>query len=528
MIYFFIIFLPTILFSENLKISYYIQTGKNLNNQDIMENEQHLFQTNANILYKAILPNKTLWISNLPESKLFEKSPKIIKIQNNNKNFYRINNPSLTTLITLSSLSLDEEEIPLISWININAFYYGALLLLILYTIFFNHLFQHKSFVIYQYFHIVSMLLLADSDGWLQKVIWPEHSQLSITTIPVFMILSTILLLLFSRILLRTKENRKSLDIILILLLILNILSILLIFFIPASKVLWIVTFLELVTITITLYATIYILIFGETQKYFTVAWMVLLIAMIIEYARYMGFVTTNYYTFFLLKITLFVELITISMMTIIQRLTQLQKETERVENLIKENEHELSQKKFDAKRLQQKHDLLNKLAGTDGLTGLYNRREFFNISESLIFKAKNQFESYSFMMLDLDHFKNVNDTYGHDVGDIVLKSVTKKLTEAKRSDDVFGRIGGEEFAILLPNTSLEEAEELANNFCKIISKLPIDIGEKNLFVTMSVGVASDPNRTSTLSELMKSSDVALYEAKRSGRNRVVSLDCTK
>jgi len=461
---------------------------------------------------------------------LLEKSPQIIKIQNNNKNFYRINNPPLTTLITLSSLSSNEEEIPLVSWVNINAFYYGGLVLLILYTLFFNHLFQHKSFVIYQYFHILSMLLLVDSDGWLQRIIWPEYPQLSSVTIPLFMILSTIFLLLFSRILLQTKENSKGLNIILILLLVLNVLSILLLFFVPASRVFWIVTLLELVTITITLYATIYILFFGETQsqKYFTIAWMVLLIAMILEYSRYAGFITTNYYTLFVLKITLFVELMTISMMTIVQRLTQLQKETERVENLIKENQHELSQKRFDAKRLQQKHDLLNKLAGTDGLTGLYNRREYFNICESLIFKAKNQFEPYSLMMLDLDHFKNVNDTYGHDVGDIVLKSVTKKITEAKRTDDVFGRIGGEEFALFLPNTAQKEAEELANKFCKIISELPIDIGEKNLFVTMSVGVASDPNRTSTLSELMKSSDVALYEAKRSGRNRVVSLDYTR
>jgi len=212
-------------------------------------------------------------------------------------------------------------------------------------------------------------------------------------------------------------------------------------------------------------------------------------------------------------------------MITISQRYTQLEKEIREVKKSAKENEKKLSQLNFDEKRLQHKHDLLNKLAGTDALTGLYNRREYFNICESLIFRAKNEFAPYAMMMLDLDHFKSVNDTYGHDIGDLVLKSVTKAITEAKREDDIFGRIGGEEFAFFMPNTTSKEAEEIANSFCKLVSRLQIDTGKEIIKVTVSIGLASDANRQFTLSELMKSSDIALYQAKENGRNRVVSVE---
>ncbi|RLA72324.1 MAG: diguanylate cyclase response regulator, partial [Epsilonproteobacteria bacterium] len=123
------------------------------------------------------------------------------------------------------------------------------------------------------------------------------------------------------------------------------------------------------------------------------------------------------------------------------------------------------------------------------------------------------------------DHFKNVNDTYGHDIGDIVLKAVTQAANEQKRPNDVFGRIGGEEFAMFMPQIVAKDAEILANKICKSISQLVIKGDRESITVTISIGVTSDANRDLTLSELMKSSDDALYEAKDTGRNRVVARE---
>ncbi len=250
-----------------------------------------------------------------------------------------------------------------------------------------------------------------------------------------------------------------------------------------------------------------------------------LLIAIIIEYLRYTGILPSNLFTLLVLKITLFLELVIVSLSLLSYRITHLEKEQAIIQTHLKKSESQLQKKDLDQERLQHRHDLLNKLAGVDSLTGLYNRREFFNISESLIFGAKNTMSPYALMMLDLDHFKKVNDTYGHDAGDTVLKEVTKAINEHKRSDDIFGRIGGEEFAIFLPKTNAKEAELLANELCLVVEKLIVQSESQSIPITVSIGVTADLNYESTLSELMKSSDIALYEAKEKGRNCVVVVD---
>jgi diguanylate cyclase (GGDEF)-like protein len=128
-----------------------------------------------------------------------------------------------------------------------------------------------------------------------------------------------------------------------------------------------------------------------------------------------------------------------------------------------------------------------------------------------------------SLLMIDIDHFKQVNDRFGHEAGDRVLKFLANVLISAKRASDVVGRIGGEEFAILLPETSKEAALVIAERLRQLAQTCAPAIAGEKLDVTISIGVAAASIRTSGMETLCRQADQALYEAKRSGRNRVVA-----
>ncbi|MDD5051537.1 MAG: cache domain-containing protein [Sulfuricurvum sp.] len=166
---------------------------------------------------------------------------------------------------------------------------------------------------------------------------------------------------------------------------------------------------------------------------------------------------------------------------------------------------------------LQMAHDELQKIATTDTLTKIYNRYAFFNILESQIEKSSRYKDEFSLVMFDLDYFKCINDTYGHDVGDQVLIEVVAHINDSLRKSDIFGRIGGEEFMILLPNTDKQLAKEIAERIRDEVSSIDIKIAGH---ITISAGVVEYiQNDTSEI--LVKRVDIALYHAKTGGRNRV-------
>jgi|GEM_PF-1500784 len=164
----------------------------------------------------------------------------------------------------------------------------------------------------------------------------------------------------------------------------------------------------------------------------------------------------------------------------------------------------------------------LNLLATTDSLTGILNRRRFLELSDKEYKRSKRYNHSLSFIMFDLDHFKGINDTHGHDAGDEVLKEVSRTVSEHLRQTDIFARVGGEEFAILMPETSGDMAVTIAE---RIRSSLEITVIEKypEIILTASFGVSELQNEES-ISVLIKRGDRALYEAKDGGRNKVVYI----
>ena len=165
-------------------------------------------------------------------------------------------------------------------------------------------------------------------------------------------------------------------------------------------------------------------------------------------------------------------------------------------------------------------------LVDTDELTGLTSRRHFFAILGSEMFRARIKGESLCMMMLDIDHFKNINDTYGHLAGDMILKQLGKILKENTYPLDYVGRYGGDEFIILMPETSYSTAIKVAEKLRKIIDSCHWDIGEKRISVTVSIGIASIDSEDSN--ELISRADKALYMAKEKGRNCIVCWEEAK
>jgi diguanylate cyclase (GGDEF)-like protein len=163
----------------------------------------------------------------------------------------------------------------------------------------------------------------------------------------------------------------------------------------------------------------------------------------------------------------------------------------------------------------------LRMLASIDPLTGVYNRRQFEILARAELARCQRYIRPMSLLMLDIDHFKSVNDRFGHKMGDWVLKAVSMVIESAKRDSDVVARIGGEEFALLLPETTKEAARAFAERVCELVSACSPCVGGENLNLTISIGVADASVRTSGIETLFRSADQALYDAKRAGRNRV-------
>jgi len=167
-------------------------------------------------------------------------------------------------------------------------------------------------------------------------------------------------------------------------------------------------------------------------------------------------------------------------------------------------------------------------LAITDGLTGVYTRRYFIERFDEEIQRSALRKSSLSFLMIDADNFKSVNDQYGHLAGDQVLKEISNIIQENVREIDIVGRFGGEEFCVVLPDTDLEGSRLVAERIRKSAEKRVIKAYDSTLRVTLSIGLAIYPSDGKLLEEMMDKADWALYRAKSQGRNCVVAFGLYK
>ncbi|MFN6240063.1 MAG: diguanylate cyclase [Microcystis sp.] len=163
----------------------------------------------------------------------------------------------------------------------------------------------------------------------------------------------------------------------------------------------------------------------------------------------------------------------------------------------------------------------LEKLVRTDSLTGVNNRREILALGEKELQRCRRYHRYFSLVFIDIDHFKHINDTFGHLLGDKTLITVAGAIKNCLRQVDSFGRFGGEEFVAILPETNLEDAETLARRICQVINKLNIEIDRQKVRVTASIGVATFSTQDNNLEEVIERADRAMFAAKNQGRNRV-------
>jgi len=171
--------------------------------------------------------------------------------------------------------------------------------------------------------------------------------------------------------------------------------------------------------------------------------------------------------------------------------------------------------------RNAQLYEEMQHLAITDSLTGLYNRRYFFEFTEKEISQSKRYMRDLSLIMMDIDHFKRVNDRFGHQIGDQVLKNVADICLSMLRKADIMCRFGGEEFMLLLPETGKEEAESAAERMCRAVADAVIQADSGEVKITLSIGVAELDKEQDTLDSLIFAADNALYRAKAAGRDCV-------
>lgn len=177
--------------------------------------------------------------------------------------------------------------------------------------------------------------------------------------------------------------------------------------------------------------------------------------------------------------------------------------------------------------RILDANQQLSKLASLDSLTGLLNARTFYAVCDRMIAVAQRENTPFAVLFVDLDHFKKINDTHGHEAGDQVLRAAADCISRTARRSDVAARMGGEEFCLFTPNTPLEGAVVLAEKLRQAIEGTTTLSGEAELHVTASIGVASSRPHHSGIADIQREADQAMYEAKHQGRNRVSCITRT-
>lgn len=174
------------------------------------------------------------------------------------------------------------------------------------------------------------------------------------------------------------------------------------------------------------------------------------------------------------------------------------------------------------ASRIQTAHQTLSDLSIRDSLTGLHNNGEFHRLLKAEIARSLRYQHSFAVLMLDIDHFKRINDNFGHPAGDAALRQLAAVLTSGLRPVDCVARYGGEEFAIILPETALPGAVHVAERLCRTVFEAHVEVGvQKTINISVSIGLAIFPEHAPSGPELIALADRALYEAKNAGRNRV-------
>ena len=407
--------------------------------------------------------------------------------------------------------------------------YCGAILVMILYNLFIYLRVYEPAYIYYVLYVTMFGLFTVGLTGWGYKHLWPEAVAFQQYGLAIFIILGGVFVCRFIHHFLDLPHTAPRIGHLLTGAAVILLIHLFLLPLLSYQIVVQIALAMTMVIALIALYTGVLLWQQGEiAARYFTIAWSAFLIAVILAILEKFGVLPLWIWAEVFLPAGMAMEVILLSL-ALGERINsekqkRLQSQQEVIEVQLKHQE-ELEQKVADRTAdLEEANAKLEVLAITDGLTGVFNHRHFLERGLNSIKIAQRYQRPIALIILDIDHFKSVNDTYGHAVGDMVLKHVVSICSSMNRETDVFGRLGGEEFGILLLETPAAAAYAVAERLRCEIEASSIDHEGKPIKVTVSQGVHAieSADQYPTIEEMLKVADEALYRAKESGRNRVI------
>lgn len=437
---------------------------------------------------------------------------------------------------------------------------FGALLIMLVYNLVLTIMVKDRSFVLYSFFQISVLLFLANVQAYAQHYLWPGQTYFNTFSIPLFVELSLISTLLFGATFLKIEEAPKVWKLPSFILLGAMTLCILPTPFIGA-KILEVILPIGLVVLIYIPIMAVRAWLQGyKPARFYLLSWTVFFVAGFVVILERMGAFTIGQlipeqtlqlgaiYIVAFQSIALADRFNLYKQETINAQaaLMEKQQETLKLQNALTETlesaRAELEQKvqertqavteinkklELEVRERKRAQHAAELLARIDPLTGLFNRRHFSQLAEMEFKKAVRYNLPLSILIFDIDHFKDVNDTFGHQIGDKALIHVSQLFEQNARKSDVLARYGGEEFIALLPNTDFHEAERTAERLRQTIEDAVMLIDGQSVRLTISIGVASNviSGEVEDLGLLLKQADAALYEAKNHGRNRVIAFE---
>lgn len=376
--------------------------------------------------------------------------------------------------------------------------YYGMMLILTVFNIILAFTLRSRAYFYYVLINASTLLLYLSLNGIAYQYIWPDAVWWNNRSIVFFMCLSHIAALLFARSFLRiTKPRFQTLYRLFVAMIAVELVNMAVLMADYPTGLKMSVYSIGIVDVFIIIAAFISLRSGNRPARYFILGWGVFLLGAILSAMTDAGFIPMMTWTVYASQLGSVFEAVILSWGL-----------ADRIHSIRKEKEFAIAQM-----------NETRKLADSDDLTGLYNRRYVIAAFEQA---AKKGGGPMSLMLLDVDYFKQVNDTYGHDTGDLVLQKLARVLRASFRPRDIVGRFGGEEFMVLLQDTNKDQAHSAAEFLLGTIRKQPFMIGELTLSCTVSIGIAEwKGTPEDDFHQVLLRADEALYAAKRGGRDRV-------
>ncbi|MCF8067147.1 MAG: sensor domain-containing diguanylate cyclase [Desulfobacterales bacterium] len=419
--------------------------------------------------------------------------------------------------------------------------FYGMLLLIALYSLFLYFFLSDRNYLYYFLFIFSFSLWVMNLNGTSYEYLWPElvwWNKKSFTIVGGLCLFGIIKL---TQAFLSTKENTPRLD---------NILSIfsygclalmVLTVFLPYARNVRLLILITLTLLPILIITSIYYVVKGFHQAYFYLAsWIMLFVGAIVSSMKTAGFIPHTFLTNNAIQIGFVFQAFFIALaLTERFKIAESEKDDAKAEaaqslkkadfvrhemiGILEARVKERTQKLQEAmNEVSRQKEILETVASTDPLTGINNRRYFYEHAVIEFDRCKRHGQPLSIIMIDIDHFKGINDSHGHKVGDQVLIDMTADFSERMRGSDVFARFGGEEFIVLLPQTDLKASMILAERLRLAAMDLPIkDVTKGRKSFTVSIGVSEMTAKDNDFDKVIQRADDALYTAKQTGRNRV-------